>query len=134
MSKRSAMLQRMRRTPTSAGPITRRQQVEAVRQLKGEEIAASVGAKIQEAVKQEVETQLKRITDTMFSLIDRVVDLEARQHAVLMKRVKDEGDSDSGSERTEAVPIQQDPQVVQGPGECRPDCGCKDSAEGPASG
>ena len=106
MSKRSAVLERRRRTAKPVGPVTRRQQTEALRQLKSEEIAASVAKNIREAGKQEVETQLKKVTDTMFSLIDRVLDLEARQHAVLMKRVKDDaGDSDNRPKRTEAVPI-----------------------------
>ncbi len=66
MSKRSAK---------PAGPITRRQQVAAVRQIKSDEIAAAVGKDVRHAVKQEVEVQLKVIKDTMLSLIDRVVDL-----------------------------------------------------------
>ena len=60
------------------GPITRRQQVAAIRQIKGQEIATAVASNIREAVKQEVEQQLKAIKDTMFDMIDRIVDMEGR--------------------------------------------------------
>ncbi len=87
-----------------------------------------MGKDVRHAVKQEVGTQLKVIKDTMLDLIDRVVDLEARQHAVLMKRVQDESNGDSGPERTEAAPVQQDAQVVPGPGLDGTDCGSEDPA------
>jgi hypothetical protein len=51
--------------------------VEALRTLKSQEIAATLADKIQEAVTQEVERQLKSIKDTMLSTIDRVCDLES---------------------------------------------------------
>ncbi len=59
-----------------AGPITRRQQVAAIRQVKGQEIAEAVSTRIREAVQQEVEQQLSGIKSTMFDLLDRVVELE----------------------------------------------------------
>lgn len=95
MSKRSAK---------PAGPITRRQQVAAIRQVKGQEIAEAVSTKIREAVKQEVEQQLSVIKSTMLDLIDRVVDLEQER----------EGNRDDRPKRTEAVAVQQDDEVVQG--------------------
>jgi hypothetical protein len=58
------------------GPITRRQQVAAIRQIKGNEIASAVAERIREAVKDEVDRQLKPLKDTMFDLIDRVAELE----------------------------------------------------------
>lgn len=79
-----------------AGPVTRRQQVEALRRLKGQEIAENVAQNIREAVKSEVETQLKTITTTMLSLIDRVMDLEAAN--------QDDCDSDDRLEREETPP------------------------------
>ncbi len=106
MSKRSAK---------PAGPVTRRQQVAAVKQIKGMEIAEAVGEKIRAAVKDEVTEQLKTITSTMLDCIDRVVECEAKQNAVLMRRVQDEGDSSDRPERTEAVEIQPIVDVAQEP-------------------
>lgn len=98
-----------RRSEQRAGPITRRQQVAAVKQLKGEEIAAAVAKDIRAAVSQEVETHLGRITDTMLQLIDRVVDLEQRMETT------NDSDRADRPERTEAVTVQQNDQVVSGP-------------------
>ena len=95
MSKKSAKV---------AGPITRRQQVAAVRQIKGAEIAAAVATNIREAVKQEVETQFKSIKDTMLDLIARAVDLES---------VTYEGDSHDQSERDETLMRTQEDDVVR---------------------
>lgn len=78
MSRREQKLAEQKRKQHDPGPITRRQQVAAIRQLKGEEIASAVATTIREAVKQEVELQIKAIKDTMFDLIDRVVGLEER--------------------------------------------------------
>ena len=98
-----------------AGPITRRQQVAAIRQVKGQEIASAVAKNIREAVSQEVDLQLKKIKDTVLEMIDRVAQCEARQNAVLMRRVHDERDSGDRQERTEAVEIQSIGEVVQEP-------------------
>lgn len=57
-------------------PITRRQQVEALRRLKADEVAANLADKIREAVRQEVEIQLKAVRDTVLNCIDRTMDLE----------------------------------------------------------
>ncbi len=115
MNKRDRKAIEKKRRPKPVGPITRRQQVAAVRQIKGQEIAAAVADSIREAVKQEVETQLRSITNPMLDLIDRVVDLEARQHAVLMKRVQDDCDSPNRQERAEGSKVQQDVEMVQRP-------------------
>ena len=115
MNKRDRKAIEKKRRPKPVGPITRRQQVAAVRQIKGQEIAAAVADSIREAVKQEVETQLRSITNPMLDLIDRVVDLEARQHAVLMKRVQDDCDSPNRQERAEGSEVQQDVEMVQRP-------------------
>lgn len=98
-----------KRSTKEAGPVTRRQQVAAVKQLKGEEIAAAVAKDIRAAVSQEVEAQLGKITDTMFQLIDRVVNLEQRMETT------NDSDSADRSERTEAVTVQQNDEVVPGP-------------------
>ena len=107
MSKKSAK---------SVGPITRRQQVAAIQQVKGQEIATAVANNIRDAVKQEVETQLRSIKDTMFALIDRVIVLEALPHDKIVlledKWRTDESDSVDRPERAEAIPVQQDDQVV----------------------
>jgi len=120
------------------GPITRAQQVAAMRQIKGQEIAEAVSNNIREAVKQEVETQLKSIKDTVLDMIDRVVDCEARQNAVLMQRVKDEvtdeGDGDDRPERTEALPVLQDTEVVSDERFVGQDCSGEDGEEGPQGG
>ena len=103
MSKRSA-----KRGPR---PVTRRQQIEALRQVKGQEIASRVADNIREAVKQEVETQLKTIKDTMFDLIDRVVQIESN--------------SVDRQQGEETPPISGDDEVVPEPGLCGEDpCSC----------
>ncbi len=104
-----------KRSTRPAGPITRRHQMAAFKQVKGQEIAAAVSTTIREAVAQEVDTQLKKIKNTMLDMIDRVIDCEAKQNAVLMRRVKDERDGDNRSERTEAMEIQPIIDVVQEP-------------------
>lgn len=116
MSKREQKLKERTRSPVA---VTRRQQVAALRQVKGNEIAEAVAGEIREAVKQEVETQLKPIKSTMMDLIDRVMDLESEvlglRRACIEKVVgteEHESDSDSGSKRAEASPIQQDHEVV----------------------
>ncbi|KKN68066.1 hypothetical protein LCGC14_0455200 [marine sediment metagenome] len=115
MNKRDRKAIEKKRRPKPIGPITRRQQVAAVRQIKGQEIAAAVADNIREAVSQEVETRLQKVMDTILSLLDRVVDLEARQHAVLMKRVQDDCDSPNRQERAEGSEVQQDVEMVQRP-------------------
>lgn len=131
MSKRSAK---------PPGPITRRQQVAAIRQVKGQEIATAVAGTIRDAVKQEVETQLKTIKDTMFDLIDRVENYCQETEEVvnfLTKAVSDleeevymnEGDGDSGPKRTEASSVQQDNQVVSESFEQGHGLGCEDPAQ-----
>ena len=71
MSKRSAK---------PAGPVTRKQQVAALRTTKGQEVAASVAvqvaAQMKELVNKAVEAKFKSVLDTMTDLIDRVVGLE----------------------------------------------------------
>lgn len=59
-------------------PITRRQQIAALRQMKAEEVAANLGDKIREAVRQEVNQQLKAVKDTVLNCIDRVMEVEAK--------------------------------------------------------
>ncbi len=119
MSKPSAMRNRL----TDKRPLqelTRRQQVAALRTMKAEEVAANVAGHIRDAVKQEVETQLKSLKDTMFQLIDRVVEMEGEIDKLREHKARtwcDEGNSDSGSERAEAPPIPKDNEVVQEPGE-----------------
>lgn len=93
MSKRSATRKSL--------PITRRQQVLALRQMKAEEVAANLADKIREAVKQEVEKQSKVLRDTMFDLMDRVDDLERN--------------SGNGQERAETPQVSGGPEVVQEP-------------------
>jgi len=78
MSQREKKKAERKRKQHDPGPITRRQQVAAIRQIKGQEIATAVASNIRDAVKQEVETQLKAIKDTMLDMIDRVVDMEGR--------------------------------------------------------
>lgn len=78
MSKRDQRKTEKKRKQHDPGPITRSQQVAAIRQIKGQEIATAVASNIREAVKQEVGTQLKAIKDTMLNMIDRVVDIEGR--------------------------------------------------------
>lgn len=89
MTTREKKKMNKKRKEINPGPITRRQQTEALRQIKGHEIAKAVSDRIRDAVDQQVETCLKAIKDTMLNLIDRVTDIEARQNAVLMRRVKD---------------------------------------------
>ena len=71
MSKRSAK---------PAGPVTRKQQVAALRATKGQEVTASVAvqvaAQMKELVDKAVEAKFKSVLDTMTDLIDRVVGLE----------------------------------------------------------
>lgn len=71
MSKRSAK---------PAGPVTRKQQVAALRATKGQEVAASVAVQVasqmKELVDKAVEAKFKSVLDTMTDLIDRVVALE----------------------------------------------------------
>jgi len=78
MSPREKKKVEKKRQQRGLGPITRRQQLAVIRQLKGQEIAASVAKNIWEAVTETVDIQLKAIRDTMLDLIDRVVDIEAR--------------------------------------------------------
>ncbi len=59
-----------------AGPITRKQQVAALRTMKAQEVAEHVASHIREAVKQEVEKQVGVLKSTMLDLIDRVMNLE----------------------------------------------------------
>lgn len=157
MSRREQKLADRKRKPKPPGPITRRQQVEAVRQVKGQEIAAAVADRIRDAVKQEVKLQLKVVKDTMFMLIDRVTEVEARQSVVLMrraqdevvegtsdgaryhedmkrnlKRVRDESNGTDRQEREEGSEVQQDSEVVQGTFESGTDCFGEDEEEGPA--
>jgi len=134
MSKRLQKGIDMKRVQVYSRTITRRQQVAALKQLKGDEIAAAVGKQIREAVKGEVETQLKTLSDTILNLIDRVVECEAKQNAVLIQRVHDERDSDDRSERTEGPPVLKIAEVV--PDESCDGEGCcsEDGAEGPGSG
>ncbi len=131
-----------------SGPITRRQQIAAIRQVKGREIAVAVSNNIRKAVKQEVDLQLKAIKDTMFDMIDRVVECEARQNAVLMRRVKDEpneivngltveerqrlvvedvysGDREKSLRYSLPAPCQQCPDMVPRTGGTCPGCGEK---------
>ena len=108
MSQREKKARERSRKPQPVGPITRRQQVAAVRQIKGQEIAAAVADNIREAVSQEVETQLQRIKDAMLSLIDRVVDLEQREI------LRDCNGADR-QERAEGSEVQQDVEMVQRP-------------------
>ncbi len=115
MSKRSAGLERMRRTRVAIGPVTRRQQVAAVKQIKGMEIAEAVGEKIRAAVRDEVTEQLKTITATMFDCIDRVVECEAKQNAVLMRRVQDEGDCTVGQAGAETLEVLKIAEVAPDP-------------------
>jgi hypothetical protein len=131
-------LNKKRERGQDPGPITRRQQVAAIRQIKGQEIATAVASSIRKAVKQEVETQLKAIKDTMLDLIDRVLDCEARQNAVLMQRVKDEvtseGDGDDRPERAEGSEVLEVDEVVPDKGLEGEDRNGEDGTEGPTSG
>lgn len=102
MSKRDQKLKEKKRQPKSPGPITRRQQTEALRQVKGYEIASAVSNTIRSAVQQEVETQLKVVWDAMIDLVSRAPE---NTH---------ESDSNNRPERTEAPAVQQDDQVVPG--------------------
>lgn len=72
-----------------AGPVTRKQQVAALRTLKTQQVASAVAQNIREAVKAEVETQLKAIRDTILSLIDRVLDLETTSVGRTEKSIKE---------------------------------------------
>ena len=103
-----------------AGPITRRQQVEAQRLLKAQEVAEFVAARIREAVKEEVERFLKPIKDTMLDLIDRVLELEigTAGGADTTSAIVGNGDDSDSSDRPEgeeAPPIPEHDEVVQGP-------------------
>ena len=169
MSKRDQKAKERSRNREPVGPITRRQQVAAIRQVKGQEIAEAVSTKIREAVDQEVEQQLSVIKSTMLDLIDRGVDLEQQlnvdhrrledietyycnkcgfisdtsKHAscnylavkiMTRKGTRCEGDSDDRPERTEAVAVQQDDEVVQGEVVEGSDRSGEDGEEGPKSG
>ena len=113
------------------GPITRRQQVAAIRQIKGTEIAAAVANNIRSAVEEEVTRQVLALKDTMFNLIDRVTACELRLSGAGIRRAQDEGDSDDRPERTEGTPVLEDDEVVQGSGlEGDDHCG-QDYEEGP---
>lgn len=114
-----------------AGPVTRRQQVEALRKLKGQEIAENVAQNIREAVKSEVETQLKAIKDTMLSLIDRVIDLETFQREA-HEGEEDVCDGDDRPEGEETPSVPDDDEVVQGPGDIGNDLSCPNTAEADA--
>ncbi len=65
-----------------AGPVSRKQQVEALRATKTQEIAASVAAQVSSQMKtmvsEAVEAKFKAVMDTVIDLIDRVVALEAK--------------------------------------------------------
>lgn len=78
MSQREKKKTERKRKQHDPGPITRRQQVAAIRQIKGQEIASAVASNIREAVKDEVDRQLKAVKDTVLNMIDRVVELEGR--------------------------------------------------------
>lgn len=115
------------------GPITRRQQVAAIRQIKGDEIAAAVSERIREAVKQEVEMQLKTVKDTMLDCLDRVVECEFKLEAADIRRAHDEGDGDDRQERTEDAPVLKVAEVVPDEGLEGEDCDREDGAEGSTS-
>ena len=92
MSKRSAK---------PAGPVTRKQQVEALRATKGQEVAASVAvqvaAQMKELVDKAVEAKFKSVLDTITDLIDRVGDLESVCY--------EDGERPSQDEEVEASPM-----------------------------
>ncbi len=130
MSKRSAKV---------AGPITRRQQIAGLRQMKAQEVAESVAANIRGAVKQAVDEELKKIKDTMLDLIDRVVDLETKGSDGKPMLMQEPGgtidrNGDSGQEGTEAPEVPEDDEVVPKPIISRDALGCpivsKDDAGG----
>lgn len=102
MSKRSAK---------AAGPITRRQQVESLRRMKAQEVAASAEVTIRDAVRQVVEEELKKVKDTMLNLIDRVVDLEC----TLTDEAVDDSNGDDRQAGTEAPKVPEGDEVAPGP-------------------
>lgn len=90
-------------------PITRRQQVEALRTMKANEVASHLADRIREAVRQEVERQLQALRDTMVSCLDRIMDLEGHLQRT---DATYEGGSDDRSEREEAAEVSVDTEVV----------------------
>lgn len=103
-----------------AGPITRRQQVAALRKIKTQEVAEAVASMITGNVREEVDRQLTGIKDTMFDLIDRMVGLES--------------DSTDRHEGTEATLVPVDDKVVPEPSVQGAGDSGEDGAEGPNSG
>ena len=86
MSKRSAK---------PAGPVTRKQQVAALRATKGQEVAASVAVQVasqmKELVDKAVEAKFKSVLDTMTDLIDYLeADEQFKDYLVAMKAYRDE--------------------------------------------
>lgn len=112
-------------------PITRRQQVEALRKLKADEVAANLADKIREAVQDEVDRQLKAVKDTVMSTIDRVMDVEK---IIQDWTVDNEGDCDDRQERAEGSPVPEDDEVVREQVVAGEDDPGEGGTEGPTSG
>lgn len=110
--------------------ITRRQQTEALRQMKAKEVASHVVGDIRSAVKQVVEEELGKIKTTMLSLIDRVLDLESNVAGLRGPPEPEEMEtaSDSNSndrhEREETPSVPEHDKMAQGP---HPTCSDSDS-------